>query len=273
MDVQDGQVPVQVPMKPSGRVPGLWRRKALLIVGVVLIAIGASIVMLALLYPNEFSLLVSAVTSAGNSPLQNKTFTASGVSFNYPANWVSVNLSIFSSLFPTNKSTANSTRFGNESEVGLVIPASELTDFIADGPNLLSQYLSSPSNFSVPPFLSFVASGAISVLRTRFSLSYSITEDVPNAVISNTTVGGYKGVYVSFSNKTILNIKEAFAELAISEVDGDVCFVFGLAGEQKDVVSVNQSFDRALSSITCNFGKLNAAIPSVLLDKLLSILG
>ncbi len=275
MNQDSGQSPGQIQLNPPIRRPKSgFGRRLLLGFGMVFMVAALILLVLFIAYPNEMGLLFSAISSSANSPSQNSTFSSAGVSFKYPANWVPVNLTVFSGLFSKNTQNATiSSRFGNKSEVGLIVPSSEVVRFISNGPGLLSQYLANPSNFSAPPFLSFVASGAITVLKTNFSLVYSIKEKVPNATVLNRTVGGYPGVFVSFTNQTVLNVRESFAELAISESNGNVCFVFGFAGQPNEVASVNQSFNRALNSVSCSFNRLKMTIPVALLDQLLNVLG
>jgi hypothetical protein len=247
-------------------------RLVLISVGIFLAAFAVFILILYLLYPPEVGLFFSALFSLFNSPSQSKAFSSPGVNFNYPANWVTVNISIFSSAI-SNQSNTSVSRFGNKSQIVVIVPAAEIISFAADGPSLLSQYLAHPSNFTPPSGLSFVVSGAINVLKRSFYPRVSILEAVPGANITNITIGGYNGVHVAFLNQTILKVKEYFSELSVAETNGSVCFVFGFASQPGEVGDLNQSFNRVAQSLSCDFSQIGISVPSSILDKFLAILG
>ncbi|MCL4400785.1 hypothetical protein M1316_02320 [Candidatus Parvarchaeota archaeon] len=240
--------------------------------GITAIAAAVLVAVLYLLYPAELGLFFNALGSTFNSPSQSKTFSAPGVTFAYPANWVSVNTSQFANLISPQNTTQPS-KFGNKSQVAIIVPASEVLSFAASAPSLLSEYLTSPENFIVPSNLSFVAAGAITILDRNFSTSNSILAAIPNANITATSVGGYSGIYVKFSNQKILNVSVTYAELSIAEVNGSVCFVLGISESKNQIGTVDQAFNRAAQSLQCTFNEIGTSVPASILDKFLSLLG
>ncbi len=278
-------IPPNVPTPPPNIIsnvtppkkPGLLQRhmKAILIgIGIAFAALGIVVLALYLLYPGEVSLFFSALSSVAKSPAQSSTFSSQGVSLQYPANWVTVNTSLFSSvaLLQSNSSNSSTSRFGNKSQIVVTVPSAEVLSFAASGPKLLSKYLSDPENFTPPAGLGFVISGAVNVLKRSFSPAHPISEAVSGANLTNITISGYPGVHVAFFNQTILSVKELFSELSVAEYNGSICFVFGFTDEQNQISEINQSFYRQAQSIQCDFSKIGVSVPSDLLDKFLSIL-
>lgn len=248
-------------------------RNALIGTGIAGIVVSVLILVLFLLYPAETNLFFNALGSVFNSPSQSKTFLAPGVTFAYPANWVSINTTQFASVIASKRNSSSSNGFGNKSQIAIVVPASEVLSLVDTGPTLLSEYLASPRNFTLPNNISFIAAGAITVLNREFSPSNSILKAVPNAYLRNITLGGYNGVNVQFYNTKVLNVSLVFAELSVAEQNGSVCFVFGAAGSQDQVYTVNQSFNRAAQTIQCSFTDIGTSVPASILDEFLSLLG
>lgn len=267
------ETPPNQPPPQTGSTPresrGLLGKIVLFVVVLIIIA-GIAVFILYLLYPGWVGLFFSAVGAVANSPSQNSTFSAAGVNFNYPANWISVNTSLFASAL-SNQSNTSSSKFGNKSQVAVIIPASEALkpSFLSQ---LLMEYLSNPTSFLPPSDLAFVTAGAASVFNKTFPLGNAILEVDPNASLINTSIGGYSGVHATFFNQTILSVTEYFAELSAAEVNGSLCFVFGYAGQKNDVATVNQSFNRVAQSLKCDFSKVGTSLPPSLLDKFWSIL-
>ena len=273
MDVQPPQETRMVLYDKPPRGPAAsGTKKALLGVGVFLVVCIAGYLMLSLLFPQELSLITSAIISNLNNPKSNQTFVASGVKFVYPATWVPVNVSIFASVVYNQTNSSQNNRFQNKTQIGIIAPASEILSLVADGPGLLSRYLSNPKSFRPPSNLTFIIAGAATILNRSFNPRLTIVETVSNASIKNITLGGYNGVHVNIANETVINITATYAELSVAESHGSVCFVFGFTGERGEISDLNQSFYRVSQSLQCSFSQIGTSVPVPILDRFLSLL-
>ncbi len=244
-----------------------WIEAIIILLAVVVVA---GIILLSVLFPGALSLIFNSVSAYFSSASSNSTFSSPSINFSYPANWVSLNGQLLSSSV-----TKLLPMFGNYSvngtigSIGIIFPASFVVSLVNFIPQFISNVRGNLSGVQLPSSLSIVVGGGTKISNGTINL-YKVLSDLSSkAVINNVSLSGVPGFIISLDNETIAGIHVSFSRFAISQVNGSVCFVFGVTNDNNNVESLNYSFDRVKESINCSFSSVGAGLPSGLLSHIL----
>ncbi len=238
----------------------------LLILFVVLPALGYTA--FETLLPQLGSAITGTVTSYFSSPSSNSTFSANGVNFKYPANWVSFNPGLISKFINTQNYTNGLTN-GTNYTLSMVVPSSLLGGELFEAPSLIYNLLTKNTNITgvINRLLSnidLVLAGKINyknstsfmpsnlVNSTLFS-SLSHASGMSKINQTNLTINGVDWDLITISNFTFDNkVNLSGGSFALSYDNGTFCFVMGASAAKSGIGNVETAFDRILNSIRCS---------------------
>ncbi len=233
----------------------------LVVLFIVLPALGFTV--FEALLPQLGSAITSTVTSYFSSASSNRTFSSSGVSFNYPANWVSFSPDIISKFVNTQTFT-NNTNY----TLSMVVPGSLMGGQLLQAPSLILNLLTNKTNLSgvinaMTKNMNAVLAGSVDYKNTtaitpgnivNSSLFTSLTHSsgISNLSQSTMTIKGTEWTIVNISNFTFDNkVKLTGGTFAMSYVNKTFCFVMGASASQNGISSTRDAFSRVLNSISC----------------------
>ncbi len=167
----------------------------LVVLFIVLPALGFTV--FEALLPQLGSAITSTVTSYFSSASSNRTFSSSGVSFNYPANWVSFSPDIISKFVNTQTFT-NNTNY----TLSMVVPGSLMGGQLLQAPSLILNLLTNKTNLSgvinaMTKNMNAVLAGSVDYKNTTAitPLWHTDVEEYMHSLVSD----GFKAAIISVS--------------------------------------------------------------------------